>query len=229
MVYAREFDGATYEFGVLGVERGTLIMYDAQTRSRWSQLFGEAVEGPMAGHKLVKLPSVMTTWQKWRALHPDTSVYVKRSVPYRPRFTAATFAGYASEGDGPLGERDWVVGVEGHVRAQAYPARWLARSRVVNDELEGRPILVYLSADLATARVFRRRVGDRPLRFELIEGDLLRDLETGSSWDPLAGAAVSGPLAGSRLEALVSTYSLWFAWRKYRPDTVVRGQQPEDR
>lgn len=222
MVYAREFDGQAYDFGVVGVDEGTLIMYDAQTRSRWSQLFGEAISGEMQGRKLQKLPSTMTTWAKWRALHPDTTVYVKRSITYRARFTAETFANLAG-GDGPLADRDWVVGVEGHVMAKAYPARALARDRVVNDELENAPIVVYLSEDYATARIFQRRVADRVLTFELGDGDRLRDEETGSLWDPLSGMAVSGPLEGSELQPLVSTYSLWFAWKKYRPATEVYG------
>lgn len=197
-------------------------MYDAQTRSRWSQLFGEAVSGDMEGHRLEKLPSTMTTWGKWRALHPDTTVYIKTSIEYRARFTADSFADLAS-GTGPLGERDWVVGVEGHVLAKAYPGRVLARERVINDDLESATIVVYLSEDFATARIFQRQVGDRVLTFELGDGDTLRDEQTGSIWDPLSGKAVSGEFEGSELSAVISTYSLWFAWHKYRPDTVVYG------
>ena len=57
--------------------RQQLVDYDKQTSSRWSQLFGNAVSGPMKGEQLVKLPSTMTTWAKWKALHPNTTVYVK--------------------------------------------------------------------------------------------------------------------------------------------------------
>ena len=224
MVYAREFDGQAHEFGVIGVDEGTLIMYDAQTRSRWSQLFGTAVEGPMSGRTLEKLPSVMTTWRKWRELHPDTTVYVKRSIPYRARFTEETFAATAiAPGDGPLQAEDWIVGVEGHVDARAYPARVLVSERVINDTLEGAGIVVFLSQDSATARVFRSAVGEESLTFTVADGDRMRDTDTGSLWDPLSGEAIEGPLRGETLQPLISTYSLWFAWEKYRPDTVVYG------
>ena len=221
MVYVREFDGQKLDFGVVGVDKGTLIMYDAQTRSRWSQLFGEAVSGQMQGQSLQKLPSTMTTWSKWRAQHPDTTVYIKSSIPYRPRFTAETFRQIASQGDGELGDRDWVIGVEGHVQARAYPARRLATERVVNDRLESAPIVVWLSEDYATARIFQRTVADRSLTFELTDDDMLRDAETDSTWHPLSGKAVSGELQGSELQPLISTYSLWFPWHKYRPHTLV--------
>ncbi len=224
MVYVREFDGQAFDFGVVGVDKGTLIMYDAQTRSRWSQLFGEAVSGEMQGRTLEKLPSTMTTWGKWRAEHPDTTVYIKSSIPYRPRFTADTFAEIAAGGGaGELADRDWIIGVEGHMEARAYPAGRLSATRVVNDRLESAPIVVWLSQDSATARIFQRTVDGRSLTFELTDDDALRDVETESTWDPLSGKAVSGELEGRELQPLISTYSLWFAWKKYRPDTIVYG------
>ncbi len=218
-------DGKNLDFGVIGVEKGTLLMYDQQTRSWWSQLFGEAIRGPMKGSKLVKLPSTMTTWAKWKNLHPDSTVYIKPSIPYKPRFTEKTFARLASHGDGPVENNDLVVGVEGHVAARAYPVRRLARERVVNDTLEKQPIVVFLSEDLATARVLDRSIDEKTFTFAVADGDRLKDTETGSIWNPMTGEAVSGPLKGKRLKAFVSTYSMWFAWKKYRPDTAVYGEK----
>ena len=226
MVYAREIEGKTYQFGTYGLDQGTLILYDAESRSHWSQLFGEAVDGEMKGHRLEKLPSIMTSWGRWRELHPDTTVYVKRSTPYGAQFTGTAFAGVASAEPGPVQKEDLVLGVEGHVEARAYLARRLARQgRLVHDQLEGEPIAVFLSEDLATARVFSLRIEEQSLELELADGDQLRDVGTGSLWDPLSGVAVSGPMEGKRLQELVSTYSLWFAWQKYRPDTSLHGEE----
>jgi len=225
VVYVREFDGKAYDFGVVGVDRGTLIMYDKQTGSRWSQLMGEAVSGPMEGKRLAKLPSTMTTWSRWREMHPDTTVYVKPSIDYRPKFTSKTVGDLAAMGDGPLESRDLIVGVEGHVQAKAYPFRRLATGRLVHDTLEDAGILVYLSEDMTSARVFHRSVGEQVMTFTLGEGDHLEDEETGSRWDAMTGEALSGPMKGKRLSPIISTYSLWFAWKKYRPDTVVYGDE----
>jgi hypothetical protein len=68
-----------------------------------------------------------------------------------------------------------------------------------------------------------RSGGGALVTFIAAEGDRLKDQETGSLWSPMSGEALSGPLKGKRLSELVSTYSLWFAWKKYRPDTVVYG------
>ncbi len=195
-------------------------MYDDQTRSRWSQLVGKATEGPLAGSRLKKLPSVITTWGKWRSQHPDTTVYVKPSTPYRVRFTGESFSEIAQGGDGPVENKDLVVGLEGHVEARAYLVRYLAGKRLINDLLEGAPIVVYLHDDLATARIFDRALDGRTLTFRLDQGRLT-DQETGSVWDGLGGKAVEGPLRGRELRPHISTHSLWFAWKKYRPDTVL--------
>ena len=225
MVYAREIDGETYRFGVAGLDEGTLLLYGAETGSRWSQLVGAAVRGEMKGRRLEKLPSAMTTLGRWKELHPETKVYVKRSIPYGARFTGQAFAGITEGEEGPVRADDLVIGVEGPTEARAYLARRLARSgHLVHDELEGMPIAVYLGEDLATARVHDRRVEDRSLSFERDGGDRLRDAEAGSLWEALSGEAVDGPLKGRRLQPLISTHSLWFAWRKYRPDTSLHAE-----
>ncbi len=220
-MYAREFDGTELQFGVVGVDQGTLIMYDAQTRSRWSQLFGEAIGGEMEGTALEKIGSTMTTWRQWRELHPETTVYVKPSIPYRARFTRETFDEIANQPPGAIRSEDLIIGLEGHIEARAYLVRRMARERLFEDVLENAPIVVYLAPDLATARIFLRTVNGQELSFALDAADHLQDSETGSLWDPITGEAVSGPLLGMHLQPVVSTYSLWFAWAKYRPDTAV--------
>ncbi len=208
---------------MVGFEEGSLIIYDVETDSWWSQLFGHATQGPLKGQKLVKMPSTMTTWKKWKSLHADTTAYVKRSIPYHPDFSEASITELAKKGEGALEAVDLVIGIEGHLQARAYLLRHLAKNRVLNDVLEGHPLLVFLSEDLTTARVLDRAVDGKPLTFSLERGDKLQDAETKSIWDPLTGEAISGSMKGKRLQAVVSTHSYWFAWKKYRPDTELIG------
>lgn len=56
MVYGRWIAGRTLRFGVSGkLWRNSLLMYDKETRSLWSQVTGEAIEGPLKGQRLEKL------------------------------------------------------------------------------------------------------------------------------------------------------------------------------
>ncbi|HCL30539.1 MAG TPA: hypothetical protein DIC52_19185 [Candidatus Latescibacteria bacterium] len=225
-MYDRMFDGKAYQFGVIGAVNGALVLYDKQTQSRWSQLFGKAMEGPMAGRRLEKVPSTMTTWGQWRQLHPTTTVYVKPTA-YSRRFTAAHFAQIAKGGRGPIQPEDLVLGFEGDVQARAYLVRRLAPQRLVHDTFEKAPILLYLSRDYATARIFSCVIDERTLHFTLTEDEVLQDEETESSWHPVTGEATAGPLQGRQLQSVISTFSLWFAWHGYRPDTQLYSEEAE--
>ena len=82
------------------------------------------------------------------------------------------------------------------------------------------PLVVFLANDRTTARVLKRVVEGRTLTFEA-EDDRLRDRETGTLWDPLRGEAVSGALAGRRLDPVPFTAALWYAWSSQHPATQI--------
>ena len=221
--YDRKIGGRGLELGAVGLQNGVFILYDRQTGSWWSQVVGKAVKGPLEGKRLRKRPTVVTTWGRWRSLHPGTTVYVDPAVPGRRRFTEESMSRITLAGEGPVVPQDLVVAVEGKATAKAYLLRRLAGPRLVNDALDGVPIAVFLAEDAVTAAVWRRESGGRTLTFSAA-GDRLRDAETGSEWDALTGLALSGPRKGQRLEGVVLTYALWYAWRSQRPDTVLWGE-----
>jgi hypothetical protein len=75
VVFDRRIHGREVVFGVSGLlYQSNLLMYDRATESLWSQLGGQAVAGSMARTRLSSVPSELTTWGRWRALHPDTLV-----------------------------------------------------------------------------------------------------------------------------------------------------------
>jgi len=53
---------------------GNLVMYDAATRSYWSQVLATSICGPLAGTELEIVPSTVASWGEWRTDHPDTDV-----------------------------------------------------------------------------------------------------------------------------------------------------------
>jgi hypothetical protein len=224
-VYAREVDGRRLELGAVGAEDGVLVLYDQATHSRWSQVAGRATSGPLAGSRLRKMPSLVTTWARWRTLHPDTTVYVSEAPgTVRRRFTEET-VGMAALGDeGPVRNEDWVVGLEGTstARPSAFLYRRLVEGRAANETFGGRPIVAFLSADLTTAVVWDRSVDGRALTFTA-SGDFLEDRETGSRWDPFTGRALLGPLGGRALTRVPSSSALWYAWKAQYPETTVFG------
>jgi hypothetical protein len=220
-IYARDLDGQRLELGAVGAEDGVLVLYDQATRSRWSHVAGRATAGPLAGSRLKKLPSLVTTWARWRALHPDTTVYVaeKPATP-RHRFTEETVSMAALGSEGPVRNEDWVIGLEGRGSAAAFLYRRLVDARAANETFDGRPIVAFLTEDFTTATVWERTVDGRALTFAAV-GDRLQDRETGSLWDPFTGRAAQGPLAGKVLSRVAATSVLWYAWKAQYPDTDV--------
>ena len=78
MVYARSLGDTTLTLLVSGkLWRNSLIMMDEETRTLWSHVNGEALDGPLAGRRLQSVPSVQTTWNEWSAAHPQTRVLAK--------------------------------------------------------------------------------------------------------------------------------------------------------
>ena len=72
-------------FGVSGkLIMNSLVMYDRETESLWSQFLGEAVEGPLSGSSLELLPAQLTSWSAWREQHPNTLYLKTGGIPFDP-------------------------------------------------------------------------------------------------------------------------------------------------
>ena len=233
-MYDREIDGQEHTFGVSGkLIMNVLVMYDRQTDSLWSQLLGKAVDGPLSGTELEYVGSLQTTWAEWKELHPG-SLALRKDF----RGSGDRYAGYyADSSAGVLGEtlkddrlhtKEFVVGVALDNAAKAYPFSRLNEQPVVNDELDGQPLLVVFEPRSATGVVFRRDVDGRVLHLSLetaggLDGTRLVDEETGTIWSAFTGEALQGPLAGERLERVKSTSSFWFGWKDFYPETALYG------
>ena len=234
-MYAREIEGQTLSFGVSGkLIMNALVMFDRQTETLWSQFLGEAVQGPLAGTALEIVPAVLTRWERWRLLHPDTTV-LDQGGPVVDSYGGYYFspqAGVIGERvrDGRLLGKELVHGVVLPQGRKAYAHRFLGRNPVVNDAIGNQPVLVVWDADGRSAIAYDPVVEGRALAFEAHEADergaVLRDRETGSLWRALTGEAFEGELAGSRLAVLPGFAVFWFAWSDYFPDTAVF--EPDD-
>ena len=229
-MYDREIEGAVLEFGVSGkLMMNSLVMYDRQSESYWSQMLGEAVAGPLTGTRLEPYSnSWQTTWAEWLARYPDTIALDK----VRPGSGDSYAAYYRSSETGihpqaieddRLPVKAWVVGVAQDGEAVAYDFDTLARELVVNDVVSDTQTLVVFLPASATGLVYNRMVGGQVLNFGFENGNLV-DHETSSTWDLWTGAALSGAMEGQRLRRVPSTRAFWFGWKDWFPDTRVYGQ-----
>ena len=228
-MYSRDIAGKEYTFGVSGkLIRNVLVMYDRQTGTLWSQLLGKAVEGELEGAELEFLPSWMTTWEDWKTRHPDTLALRKGYFGDRDPYQSY----YLSGQTGVIGEtfqddrlyvKEFVIGVEIGGIAKAYPFSSLNDEPVLNDEIDGVPVLIVFNTDTGTGVAFSRKLNGDSLTFDP-DGNLeMIDRETGTRWDGLSGVGLAGPLANQQLERIKSTPSFWFGWKDLHPGTGVYG------
>ena len=112
---------------------------------------------------------------------------------------------------------------------KAYAIKDLTRHEVVNDVLDGEPIMAAycILADLGA--IYTRTYGSQVLTFALsgytyydpdiwggLDGFVLWDRETESLWWPLIDCAVSGPLRNVGLKKLDETYWMDTTWQYIR-------------
>ena len=172
-------------FGNQGALWGNaMTWWDHGTGSVWSQPLGEAIAGPLKGETLELLPSTLTTYGSWKAEHPGG---LALDVP---------------GGRSGFDLRRMAVVVDFGAEAAAYSIPGLREVGPVNDTVAGVPLVVLTDpADPERWAVFSRRLDDRTLTFDA-DGATLVDIETGTSWDPVRGIALEGPLEGEILDLL---------------------------
>ena len=247
IAFDRSVDGRILDFGTSGnLRRSDLVMWDRQTESWWQQATGTAIVGALTGTVLAVFPAAIVSFDTFAEAYPDGSVLSRETGfvraygenPY-PGYDNASTPPFLFKGptDGRLPPKAKVVAVSIGGDDVAYPYAILQQRGAITDTVGGTAIAVFYQAGTASALggssipdspdagatgVFKPRVADRVLSFRA-SGSRFVDAETGSSWN-LLGRAVSGPLAGEHLEAIVHGDHFWFAWAAFKPATrIYRG------
>ena len=106
------------------------------------------MSGPMTGTKLKRLPSTVTSWDKWRKRYPQTKVlslktgYVRNYLtdPYEDYYKSKKgLFSFLKPGPGAE-EKELVIGVELDGKANAYRLDMLREKQKISDEIHGRSI-----------------------------------------------------------------------------------------
>ena len=130
------------------------------------------------------------------------------------------------EGGRWLNDDDAVIGYVSDSGAYAYPVKILNLHEIVNDVIDGVPVLVTYCPLCASGVVYSRDLDGEVLLFgntsALYESDLVMyDHQTGSYSFQVIGEAIVGPATGRRLALLPSMTTTWASWTRLHPDTKV--------
>ncbi len=214
--------------------RGGVMVVQGKDGTLWSALSGRAIAGPQAGKTLVRVPSLLTTWQHWLMLHPESTAYdlfdgQKYPLAELPTELSASAQKNMGTVDARLDPLTSVMGIEsrrddekGRPVAVALDGR--PPRDCINTEVDGDPIAVFWYQRTKSAVAFSATVDGRKLTFfaDKISPETapFKDRETGTRWT-LAGRAVDGELRGAELEWVPSIACRWYAWSYEYPQTEV--------
>jgi len=215
---------------------GRRLITDLETHSLWDPFSGRAIWGPLAieDAMLPRIALHASTWARWSAEHPNSSVlsldtgfvrdYTEAAwstlggTPSMPRFPLV------EDVDERLAPDVEVVGVALGGQARAYPADELRARRVLLDTIDGAAIVLLADGPGAPVRVY----ASGPLTITALDSDMTAvggDGLEGDRWFVLERALVS-TLDGREYPSIAPAQGSWLAWSRAHPDTSVWGASP---
>lgn len=239
IAYDRRVNGEVLRFGVSGLLRNSdLVMWDDTTTSLWQQISGEGVAGDFAGAQLESVPTSIISFAQFEENFPDGLSLSADSGFGRQSYGVNPYVGYSSldqpflfaeEIDDRIPALSRVVGITDGSIVASFSFERLDAEIVINDEIDGRPVVVFFAGDtsdaldnraIATSAAIGSAVAHEPvvdgqaLTFTATADGTFVDDQTGSTWT-IVGRAVEGPLAGSQLAPLEHRNEFWFAWQAF--------------
>jgi hypothetical protein len=233
--YDSNVAGKDLTFGTSGLlYRSNKLMFDAETNSLWSSIYGRPVIGPLADFdvELTKLPVVTTTWGEWKRRHPGTTVLsldtgfdrdYREGAAYRDYFRSDDPMFVVPQTDDRLPNKAEVlvlpfaadVAYRGEGRPLAISAALLQRNPVQQLQHDGKRIVILTSA-AGASRVFELQ----DERFVRWQDELHVVDEAGRVWRVAEDALVTAGGA-MRRPRIAAHRVFWFAWYAQYPETVL--------
>lgn len=243
-VFVRIIKGKETTFGTSGLLRNSnLVMYDRLTESIWQQFIGEALVGEMTGTKLKKIPSQIISFEQFEKAYPNGRV-LSTETGYSRSYGQNPYLGYDNIRTKPflyrgkidkrLPPNEKIISVEFSDTYKAYPYSITERKNVINDIVNGEPVLILHLIGAVSALDSReinksRNVGSTGAFGRIVDGKTLTfkyknlkvtDEQTNSVWN-ITGKAIEGKLKGKQLKILRHGDYFSFAWFVFRPETEL--------
>ncbi|MFC7018904.1 DUF3179 domain-containing protein [Halomicroarcula sp. GCM10025743] len=214
---AQGFERGPVEFGTSGdLVNSNLVMYDRGTDSRWPQVTGTAVEGPLVGQSLREFRVVWTTWEHWRAVYPDT-VVLTDETGFSRRYGSDPYGQYNPErgyyandrtifsplvSDDRNRPKDVVIGTRTTEGALSFDKKSLLDERVLGGAIGETEYVAVADPALETGYVY-----------ETSDGLTVAAAGDGYRVDGETYAAAELPL-----DRTLAFDGMWFAWAGFYPE-----------
>jgi Protein of unknown function (DUF3179) len=216
--------GKMESFRLVGMDHFNAMFEDATTKSWWQQATGKAIAGPLKGTALKELASSQQTLATWLREYPGSKVMQPDTTFNKDYKDLAGYdkgtikSGLEKRDSASWKKKSWVIGVLHDYSARAYDWNELVKNKVINDSVEGFPVVLALEKDTASFHVYDRQVNGNILSFQKSGNDMLTDINTNSSWN-MDGICIDGKLKGERLTPVQAYQEFWHSWSTFHPNT----------
>jgi Protein of unknown function (DUF3179) len=224
-VFSPFVNGKLESFRLVGMDHFNAMFEDATTGSWWQQATGEVIAGPLKGSAFKELTSKQLTLAAWlreypnsQVMQPDTSF--KKDYDNLADYDNGTLKSGLEKRDSASWKRkSWVIGVTHKNASKAYDWNELLKAEVINDSVEGLPVLLAMEKDKASFHVFNRLVNGARLHFAKRSDDAFIDENTHSTWN-MDGVCIDGTMRGEKLNPVQSYQEFWYSWSTFHPNTI---------
>lgn len=219
---------APFEFGSSGfLYRSNKLMYDKATNSLWNQFTGKPVAGDLVGSdiELKVRPVAITTWQKWLARHPDTTVLsldtgfdrdYTPGRPYASYFNSPDLMFPAQINDTRLEPKDYVFALRLGTAEKAWSLNLFAEEMVLNDTIGDQDVVLVGDPDSRTVCAYETG----GITFAAYGENTQTLVGPDDEWRITEAALISPD--NRQLARLPGHIAYWFAWQNFRPDAETR-------
>jgi hypothetical protein len=226
-VYSPFINGKPENFRLVGMDHFNAMFEDATTKSWWRQQSGTAITGPLKGNVLKEIPSQQMALGDWLALHPESYI-LQPDSNFKKEY--ADLKGYDEDTlKSSLEKRDsaswklksWVIGVNINNHFKAYDWNEIAKQKIIQDSVEGVPILLTMKQDERSFYVLNRNTANGLLNFTYDSlTQVLHDTETNSTWT-INGICTAGVMKNVHLKTVQAYQEFWHSWKEFHPQTAV--------
>ena len=213
----RVVDGKQTTFGVSGLLYQTnLIPFDRATKSNWSQILNESVNGSLSGSKAEVITLVETDWKTWKTMFPGTKLMSLDTgfsrtygvYPYVDYKTNDSFFLFPTPKDSRLPLKDRVHAIVDDGDAKVYQFSDFDSSNIITDTFEGKNYLIVGNSNFIAS--FELDASQNNLDFIYVYDETSSAIfqDTQGTQYNLFGEAISG---SSQLKASTSFMAYWFS------------------
>jgi hypothetical protein len=226
-VYDPVIRGREQTFRLVGARHYNAIIEDVSTGSWWYQATGVSAVGPMKGAHLTELPYEQMTLEAWLARYPASLIMQPDNI-YQDEYKdlAKYDVKQAVDKDSTLKKKDslvskaWMIGIIVNGKPKAYNWRQMVKKQILNDNLNGTPLLIVIEDDQQSFHTWSTLVNGKPHHFKRDKENCLADDETSSVWD-WNGTCIAGVYKGKQLDKIQAYQEYWRSWKQFHPGTEL--------